>query len=148
MDSKESIPPIYVVWRPARLHRLTESILWNRFLGSLNVYKFGLWWELKEIYKHICRGFAFCWAKVQLSQFTSGPGFMDFESESRHSMSRICICINANSDNDRILNFLCLHFFLFSDESHSPGTFCVKVVKQGPRGFICKYSVFTFSNFF
>ena len=25
-----------------------------------------------------------------------------------------------------------------SDESHTPGTFCVKIVKQGPRGFICK----------
>ena len=23
-----------------------------------------------------------------------------------------------------------------SDESHTPGTFCVKIVKQGPRGFI------------
>ncbi len=32
------------IWRrPARLHRLAESILWNRFLGSLNVYKYGLW---------------------------------------------------------------------------------------------------------
>ena len=25
-----------------------------------------------------------------------------------------------------------------SDESHTPGTFCVKVTRQGPRGFICK----------
>ena len=25
-----------------------------------------------------------------------------------------------------------------SDESHTPGTFCVKIVKQGPRGFICE----------
>ncbi len=30
-------------YRPARLHRPAESIPWNRFLGSLNVYKFGLW---------------------------------------------------------------------------------------------------------
>ncbi len=29
-------------YRPARLHRLVESIPWNQFLGSLNVYKFGL----------------------------------------------------------------------------------------------------------
>jgi hypothetical protein len=38
---------------------------------------------------------------------------------------------------------------LFSDESHSPGTFCVKVVKQGPRGFICKYSfqILTFFSY-
>lgn len=28
-----------------------------------------------------------------------------------------------------------------SDESHTPGTFCVKVTKQGLRGFICKYNV-------
>ena len=27
--------------RPAKLHRLAESIPWNWFLGSLNVYKFG-----------------------------------------------------------------------------------------------------------
>ncbi len=29
-------------YRPARLHRLAESIPRNRFLGSLNVYKYGL----------------------------------------------------------------------------------------------------------
>ena len=28
---------------PARLHRLAELIPWNRFLGSLKVYKFRLW---------------------------------------------------------------------------------------------------------
>ncbi len=33
----------YLTYRPARLNRPTDSILWNRFLGSLNVYKFGLW---------------------------------------------------------------------------------------------------------
>jgi|688.fasta_scaffold190272_2 hypothetical protein len=32
----------YLPYRPARLHRLVESIPWNRFLSSLNVYKFGL----------------------------------------------------------------------------------------------------------
>ena len=26
-----------------------------------------------------------------------------------------------------------------SDESHMPGSFCMKVVQQSPRGFICKY---------
>lgn len=29
-----------------------------------------------------------------------------------------------------------------SDESHTPGTFCVKVTKQGLRGFICKLNIF------
>ncbi len=29
-------------YRPGRLHRLVELIPWNRFLGSLKVYKFGL----------------------------------------------------------------------------------------------------------
>lgn len=28
-----------------------------------------------------------------------------------------------------------------SDESHMPGSFCMKVVQQGPRGFICKYYI-------
>lgn len=25
-----------------------------------------------------------------------------------------------------------------SDESHMPGSFCMKVIQQGPKGFICK----------
>ena len=28
-----------------------------------------------------------------------------------------------------------------SDESHTPGTFCVKITKQGPRGFICEFAL-------
>lgn len=28
-----------------------------------------------------------------------------------------------------------------SEESHSPGTFCVKITQQGPRGFICKLNL-------
>lgn len=28
-----------------------------------------------------------------------------------------------------------------SDESHMPGSFCMKVIQQGPRGFICKFSL-------
>ncbi len=32
----------------ARLHRLAKTIPWNRFSGSLNVYKFGLCcWDAK-----------------------------------------------------------------------------------------------------
>ncbi len=31
-----------LMYRPARLHRMAESIPWNQFLDSLNVYKFGL----------------------------------------------------------------------------------------------------------
>jgi hypothetical protein len=53
IESKESIPPAYVAWRagtinwvvvprPTTLHKLAEVIPWNRFLGSLKVYKFGL----------------------------------------------------------------------------------------------------------
>ncbi len=30
-------------YRPTRLHSLAESIPRNRFLGSINVYKYGLW---------------------------------------------------------------------------------------------------------
>ncbi len=67
IDSQPGVPvwQPYLTYRPARLHRMAESILWNResilwnresiiwnresilwnrFLGSLNVYKFGLWW--------------------------------------------------------------------------------------------------------
>ncbi len=32
----------YSSYRPARLHRPAESISWNRFLCSINVYKYGL----------------------------------------------------------------------------------------------------------
>jgi hypothetical protein len=31
-----------MTYRSARLHRLAESIPWNRFLGFLNVHKYGL----------------------------------------------------------------------------------------------------------
>jgi hypothetical protein len=30
-------------YQPVRLHRLAEFIPWNRFLGSINVLKYGLW---------------------------------------------------------------------------------------------------------
>jgi hypothetical protein len=33
---------LYLTYRPTRIHRLEKSIPWNRFLGSLNVYKYGL----------------------------------------------------------------------------------------------------------
>ncbi len=32
----------YLTYRSTRLHMLAESVPWNRFLGSLNVYKYGL----------------------------------------------------------------------------------------------------------
>ncbi len=34
---------IELSYRPVRLNRLAELIPWNRFLGSWNVYKYGLW---------------------------------------------------------------------------------------------------------
>jgi hypothetical protein len=33
---------IWLSYRPARLHSLLEFIPWNRFLGSINVKKYGL----------------------------------------------------------------------------------------------------------
>jgi len=33
-----------------------------------------------------------------------------------------------------------------SDESHTPGTFCVKVTKQGLRGFICESKNLFYQN--
>ncbi len=45
IGSKESIPPAYVAWWAGTTNRVivpAESIAWNRFLGSLNVYEFGL----------------------------------------------------------------------------------------------------------
>ncbi len=32
----------YLSYRLARLHRLAKSIPWNRFLGYINIYKYGL----------------------------------------------------------------------------------------------------------
>ncbi len=46
IDAKESIPPGYKAGGiGCQDTRLTESVPCNRFLGSLNVYKFGLWCE-------------------------------------------------------------------------------------------------------
>ena len=44
---------IGLVYRPARLHRLAEFIPWNRFLGSINVYKYGL--RIPPIYSRSCK---------------------------------------------------------------------------------------------
>jgi hypothetical protein len=45
IDSQPGGPALqpYSTYRPVRLHRLTESMPWNRLLGFLNIYKFGLW---------------------------------------------------------------------------------------------------------
>jgi hypothetical protein len=37
-----SVRQIYLPYQPARLQRLAKSIPRNRFLGSINVYKYGL----------------------------------------------------------------------------------------------------------
>ncbi len=37
-----SVRQPYLTYRPGRLHRLAESSPWNRFLGSLNVWNYGL----------------------------------------------------------------------------------------------------------
>ncbi len=39
----------YLTYRTARLHRLAESIPWNRYLGSFNYSKFRLW-----TLQHLC----------------------------------------------------------------------------------------------
>ncbi len=38
----------FLWYRPGRLHRLVESISRNRFLGSVNVYKYGLCTEYRN----------------------------------------------------------------------------------------------------
>jgi hypothetical protein len=40
-----SVQQPYLSYQPARLHRLVESISRNRFLGFINVYKYGLYWH-------------------------------------------------------------------------------------------------------
>jgi hypothetical protein len=56
----------YLTYRPARLLRMAESIPWNRFLGSLNVYKYGLWRTIPQslsgtipIFQHKTAGFTY-----------------------------------------------------------------------------------------
>lgn len=34
-----------------------------------------------------------------------------------------------------------------SDESHMPGSFCMKVTQQSPKGFICKYPLIHSASF-
>lgn len=34
-----------------------------------------------------------------------------------------------------------------SDESHMPGSFCMKVIQQGPKGFICKLHTQYYSRY-
>ncbi len=56
---KQSMEPrnrvrIRLSYWPARLHRQTELTPWNRFLGSLNVLKYGLWC----LPPHLLQGFS------------------------------------------------------------------------------------------
>jgi hypothetical protein len=50
---------IGLLYRPAKLHGLSEFIPWNLFLGSINVYKYGLWTVSGyALYRaRICRSF-------------------------------------------------------------------------------------------
>lgn len=61
-------------------------------------------------------------------------------------------CYQCSSDMDSKGEDLCGAYSYFdkernvplecnSEESHMPGTFCVKYTEQSPRGFICKYIV-------
>ncbi len=50
--------PIYLSHRPDRLHRLAESNPRNRFLVSLYVYKYGLWFTFKK--SIVEKAHAFC----------------------------------------------------------------------------------------
>jgi hypothetical protein len=45
IDSQPVVPvqQSFLTYLPARLKRQAESIPWNRFPGSLKVYKYGLW---------------------------------------------------------------------------------------------------------
>ncbi len=46
----------YLTCRSARLHRQAKSIPWNRFLGSLKVYKFGLRTETYHVIEELPEG--------------------------------------------------------------------------------------------
>lgn len=59
-------------------------------------------------------------------------------------------CYQCSSDQDEAGSDLCGAYAPFDVDQHipieclgeeavTPGTFCVRIVKQGPRGFICKY---------
>ncbi len=57
-------------YRAARLHRLAESIPWNGFLGSLNVYNLGLWFSLFCLIKREShKNSIFCKNKIMTSVF-------------------------------------------------------------------------------
>jgi hypothetical protein len=63
----------YLAYRPARLHRMAESIPRNRFLGSINVYIYGL--RNLRIYAHhvVCEdggGGTSCFPLLRVSMYS------------------------------------------------------------------------------
>ncbi len=56
----------YLLYRPARLQRLEVSIPRNRFLGSLKVYKYGLWYcsQHQKHYVTLCVTSRFCYTLI------------------------------------------------------------------------------------
>ncbi len=64
IDSQPGGPArqLYLSYRPSRLHRLAESVPRNRFLGSINVYKYGLrspWvmWKTNFCFQRVIHNF-------------------------------------------------------------------------------------------
>jgi hypothetical protein len=57
IDSQPGGPVLqpYLSYRHARLHRLAKSIPRNRFLVSINIYKYGLWEEEPGFQGHLFR---------------------------------------------------------------------------------------------
>ncbi len=55
----------YFSFRPDRLYRLAKSIPRNRFLGSINVYKYGLCWKKVRMASHLYLYTGIIWGLIK-----------------------------------------------------------------------------------
>jgi hypothetical protein len=70
---QESIPPAYVVWRAVMITLFVVPER-NRFLGSLNVYKFGLYFPTDFVFKCLMTTSPFICIPDYLPAENSGRG--------------------------------------------------------------------------
>jgi hypothetical protein len=85
----------YLSYRPARLNRLAKSIPQNGFLGSINVYKYGLSYLAKNS----------AWAGIKLSFCRSAPcSSISQVEQTRAFLSVFLMCFSSSGQRMRRSN--------------------------------------------
>ncbi len=116
---------IRLSYRPARLHKLAELIPWNRFLGSIKVYKFGL--RLPSDNRKWMNGVSDCGRSmgpngckhlqdaIQASR-TRDNNRMHSWQLVREIILKVTVLLGFNADPDPAFQLICIQIHVFDDQ--------------------------------